>query len=109
MKTLTTLLIASATAFSLNVSADVNGYLGGDTEAEYLYNEVNNFQEVRQVTSVDDITYFTDNEYKYNEQFENNGIASILNDLENSPPASGGSSINGALFLGERADEEYKQ
>jgi hypothetical protein len=105
MKTITTLLIASATAISLNASAGI--YLGVEAEDEYNANSLNNFPTVTQTNSPSVVT-LNEDEYKYGESMAGQDIASVLNELENSPPAAGRSSSSDVTILGSHADEEYQ-
>jgi hypothetical protein len=105
MKTITTLLIASAAAISLNASAST--YLGVNAEDEYNANSFNHFPTVIQ-SNTDSEVSLNENEYQYGEvKFEQN-MASVLNEMENNPPAAGQITSNNTSILGSHADEEYK-
>jgi hypothetical protein len=105
MKTITTLLIASAAAISLNASA--GNYLGITAEDEYNANSFNNFPVVLQ-SNTDSEVSLNENEYKYGEVKFAQNITGVLNEIKNNPPAAGNISSNNTTILGSHADEEYQ-
>ena len=116
MKTLTTLLIASATAISLNVNA--NSFLNETADEEIGYMIYTNSQTVTPGSSANilsEVAFLNEtveDEYRYMDSNSNQNIAGVLRALDNNPPAAGGRSsshLNQVSFLNETADEEYQQ
>ena len=105
MKTITTLLIASAAVFSLNASAGT--YLGINAEDEYNANSFTNFPTITQTNSPS-VVSLNEDEYTYGESIPEQNIAGVLSELENSPPAAGQPSKRGVTILGSHADEEHQ-
>jgi hypothetical protein len=114
MKTITTLLIATAASFSLNVSA--NSFLNETVEDEYNHNS--SMSEPTIVSSLgsswdtsNQLSYLNesiDEEYNYIDPASEQNIASILSELDNNPPAAGRRSASQNTFLNETVEDEHQ-
>ena len=121
MKTITTLIIAAATSFSLSANADVNNtindnlFLNDTIDEEYSYINATSDQNMTRVLSVDNhssnqLSFLNNNldeEYRHTDNSAEQNIASILTAIEQNPTAAGGRSRNESTFLKGAVDEEH--
>ena len=113
MKTLTTLLIASATAISFNVNA--NSFLNETVDEEHHINQFISQAVTTSSSARADIAFLNeraDEEYSSIDSNSNQNIVSVLNALDNNPPAAGNRSsihVNEISYLNETVDQEYQQ
>ncbi len=113
MKTTTTLLIAAATAFSINANAN---YLDETADEEYqsigsapVQNTVRvSNSTANHLNQVSFLNETADEEYGYMNWSSELDIASALNELDRNPPAAGGNSSNQVSFLNETVEDEHK-
>ncbi len=114
MKTITTLLIATAASFSLNANA--NSFLSLD----YSFGGGNCCPMSEQSIAVspastwsatDELSFLNEtveDEYNYIDPTSEQSIASVLNELDNNPPAAGSYSSSQISFLNETVEEEHQ-
>lgn len=116
MKILTTLLIISAAAISLNVNADPLMDIIHPESAD-IFNldrssEVSTPVALYESGTIGSVAWSAEYEEWVNikdsgsSSFQN--VSSVINKLENNPPAAGGRSSNSISFLSETIDEEYQ-
>ncbi|MFK5894241.1 MAG: hypothetical protein QM504_13550 [Pseudomonadota bacterium] len=120
MKTITTtLLIAAATAFSINVSAGVNNmnqnsFLNETVEDEYKYGESTFAQNTVSMLGgsiLNEVSFLNEtveDEYNYIDPVSEQNIASVLSELDSNPPAAGRYSSNEISFLNETVEDEHR-
>ena len=109
MKTLTTLIAVVATSFALNANAEYT-----DTEVlnigEIFPIQTTNVQssEVAGVSSPNEMVWDSNSEGYISNSIVENSVAGALLELENNPPAAGGSS-NEVFIYNELAGEYHLQ
>ncbi|MFK5986209.1 MAG: hypothetical protein QM479_12415 [Pseudomonadota bacterium] len=113
MNKLTTLLIASAAAISLNVNADPLMDIIHPESADIFNLERSSGPStpvaLYEYESVGPIVWSYEYEEWVNTQSSSlQNVSSVLNEIESNPPASGGRSIDTMSYLTETIDEEYQ-
>ncbi len=114
MKTINKLLIATAASFSLNANA--NSFLNETVEDEYNHNTSMSEQSIAVSpastwSATDELSFLNEtveDEYNYIDPTSEQSIASVLNELDNNPPAAGSYSSSQISFLNETVEEEHQ-